>query len=919
MPSYLYAVICHAGSHAEWLPHVDKLILEMHANRTPPTCIQANIYAMARAICPDYDVVRELPSLKHIKGLRTVLALCTKYLAAIQIGNAKEWKQLHTDETSRRQTSIVNIVMGLLTKDDELRTVCLTGSLLCEDGTAESQSKAIIAEFRECGEKLDELRSFLSEMYSDDGDLPALLDLLPIGDDMHPSRMLGGTLEHDTCSTAQLTGEKLADLFLESARERGLREDELKIYQGNCWNHLRNVWLGAVEKYLDKKLQDIMKNDLALIPPHLRVTCNLGELNRQVDKECNVTCNYKKGHGDEYQDYKEEFHPGKRWLPVIRALGGTRQDGSFEAALPIYDQRQDILNFLAKELDISENILQDSLFLALGSMQVIAMLRVASILHLAVVLPTRWLAGNTHTLADCKWGEKSMGKVVDLLHDAMLKVQSDGSLLMDYDFIMNIFSPLRNELPKLDDYLNYYLEEKEGDVVGSSKKEDRVLAIDEALAEVFWPTLDSNRETTELCIELARGIATTILLELEDTSKATHNYLSAVDGKWSQKLLSAEEMEASLGVRANNDPSESGFSTMTEVLSGFGRIDLLSACGIGQTRSNGDWRRDLAPLISGRKRKEKEGATKGETGFWHGLPEKLQNGILALCKRKAAAARSKFKASLKRQRQVKREKKRAEMAKKLAKVEKNHIAVSYLHQQYNSPRCWMTRKEALDEFAKLKTKKAQYKFVKEQILIRYLGLGWTEAYHPWSKGKYVYSPLELLEHLVNTVIPLAKVKEIPAEAPVSLPRRKSHGKLGDASVDLIALDNDREKDEESLRLRAMKERDRLESNGFGDQLMEMQKPTAPIEDIRRGPWRIDICFEYTEEGESILQWCQGKVTKLVKEEKDCIVVECKWDSKFVKRGESRITKEKLKKSDWNPESHTARSWRQDLHHLVKTS
>jgi len=168
----------------------------------------------------------------------------------------------------------------------------------------------------------------------------------------------------------------------------------------------------------------------------------LGELNRQVDKECNVTCNYKKGHGDEYQDYKEEFHPGKRWLPVIRALGGNRQDGSFEGALPIYDQRQDILNFLVKELDISQSILQDSLFMSLGSMQVIAMLRVASILHLAVMMPTRWLAGNTHKLADCKWGEKSMGRVIDLLHDAMLKVQSDGSILLHYDFIMNIFSPL---------------------------------------------------------------------------------------------------------------------------------------------------------------------------------------------------------------------------------------------------------------------------------------------------------------------------------------------------------------------------------------------------------------------------------------------------------------------------------------------
>ncbi len=73
------------------------------------------------------------------------------------------------------------------------------------------------------------------------------------------------------------------------------------------------------------------------------------------------------------------------------------------------------------------------------------------------------------------------------------------------------------------------------------------------------------------------------------------------------------------------------------------------------------------------------------------------------------------------------------MVKKLAKVEKDYIAVPYLHQQYNSLRYWKTRKEALKEFSKLKTKKDQYKLVKEKILIRYLGLGWPDAHHPWSR------------------------------------------------------------------------------------------------------------------------------------------------------------------------------------------
>ena len=110
-----------------------------------------------------------------------------------------------------------------------------------------------------------------------------------------------------------------------------------------------------------------MKDDLELIPSHLRVTCKLGDLARMVDKECNLTCSYRKGHGDEFSHYKELFHPGKRWLPIVRVLGGNRQDGSFEAALPIYDQHEDIVAFLTKELENSENILQDSLFLSLLS------------------------------------------------------------------------------------------------------------------------------------------------------------------------------------------------------------------------------------------------------------------------------------------------------------------------------------------------------------------------------------------------------------------------------------------------------------------------------------------------------------------------------------------------------------------------
>jgi hypothetical protein len=70
---------------------------------------------------------------------------------------------------------------------------------------------------------------------------------------------------------------------------------------------------------------------------------------------------------------------------------------------------------------------------------------------------------------------------------------------------------------------------------------------------------------------------------------------------------------------------------------------------------------------------------------------------------------------------------------KLKSTEKDLVNMSYLHQQYFSPRCWKTVQQALDEFENLTSKKDRIECMKEQILTRYLGLGWEEAHHLWLK------------------------------------------------------------------------------------------------------------------------------------------------------------------------------------------
>jgi hypothetical protein len=230
---------------------------------------------------------------------------------------------------------------------------------------------------------------------------------------------------------------------------------ELTMKQGDCHNHLRNVWFNAIDNYLGSHLDELLRKDLDLVPRGVRVSCRLSDVSIQCEKEVGLTAN-----GDMFDSFLRCCQSDKRQLPIVRVMGGSRQDASFESALPIYDILDEMLEFIKDCLLTCENKLLRSLYLILSSMEYIAQLHVASILFLVVVVPMRWLAGKTHELAHRGWGERSMGRAIDLLHVAFSKVQEDPSLLLDYDFIMNIFEPLYGDLPELEEFLEFYREDK---------------------------------------------------------------------------------------------------------------------------------------------------------------------------------------------------------------------------------------------------------------------------------------------------------------------------------------------------------------------------------------------------------------------------------------------------------------------------
>jgi hypothetical protein len=67
-------------------------------------------------------------------------------------------------------------------------------------------------------------------------------------------------------------------------------------------------------------------------------------------------------------------------------------------------------------------------------------------------------------------------------------------------------------------------------------------------------------------------------------------------------------------------------------------------------------------------------------------------------------------------------------------------------------------------------------------------------------------------------------------------------------------------------------------------------------------------------------WCQGKIVDFLREEKDThVFVKIEWNDKYVRDGDSKVTKKQLKKTNWNPNTPIGGAWREVLYHKLMNS
>ena len=153
--------------------------------------------------------------------------------------------------------------------------------------------------------------------------------------------------------------------------------------------------------------------------------------------------------------------------------------------------------------------------------------------------------------------------------------------------------------------------------------------------------------------------------------------------------------------------------------------------------------------------------------------------------------------------------------------------------------------------------------VKEQHLIPFLGLGWLEAHHPWSRGKHTFSADELFDNLINVVIPLYDKLDPPDKPPLSMPTPPDMVELGTTS-DLAKEHMESSKEEkEKFENVIMEEIERREERGDGDVWYEKNKLIHPKATELKG-FRIEMRFQYTDDdGSQCVGWYHGTIKKVM--------------------------------------------------------
>ena len=578
--------------------------------RVPPSAINANItevltvYA-SHAVCPQ-------PCERQMRKLRGELTIAGEMIAALRVALCVRIISFGFDESTK-------FGLGLLSTNTQIEPhdapgtsvdVVMRGATLTAGGTAEHLSKEIEEKlFTHARRLLTLWRDEHERMYPGTWESSGM----PSPDNIGMHRLSeNAVLMSDTCNAARATKRLLAEMAESAGRERigaeaweqmsdEERQEKCMCHLGDCHDHMRNIIIKAMAAEATDFLQDKLDDSLAEFSSFDRMSVDCMDLIRAASKELHPNGEYAKGKGRESEATRKRDHPSDLWLPIFNAAG-TRMDGTFDGAVPLYMNRVLILEFLHPLVHgpaAKDNMLEKFLWRVLSCTEMVALTRVCTLWQTLLTEPLRWLTGKASKTLD-NWSMVDSNELLDKTYDLMVAVAADGSALLDPT--LDPFAGLAEKQPNFADH-------RRKQQLQTIKAPDGTLHLShvQTLQEARSPASAGGKESTPVTVELAQRMASAALVAMRDQKRAIADKLSSQDGANAANAANAARVrKATKGAHVMNAHVETNFGAADNCMRTYRNMTAENMSGMVQQGRNHDF--DMPLNVASDRRKRKAGA-----------------------------------------------------------------------------------------------------------------------------------------------------------------------------------------------------------------------------------------------------------------------------------------------------------------------
>ena len=641
------------------------------------------------------------------------------------------------------------------------------------------------------------------------------------------------------------------------------REKISTSFIGDCHQHLRNIIINAMAIAATDRLKEILEDDLAEFSSFERMSVDAMDLIRAIYKEMHKGGAYAKGKGREFHVWVKKFYPSLMVVPFENA-SGSRQDMAFDGAMPIFANRTVALEFLNSLVNVprANNILEKFLWRTLKSVEMTALLRVNTLFKLVITDAMRWLTGKAKKLND--WSIVSASRVLELAEEAFVAIAADGRKLLDPN--LDPFAEITRSQPR---FAAWQQERSKRVLKAADGTKYRVY--ERVLAEARSPVGKGNVQATPTTIALAEKMATAALTAMHDSRRAIADKLSSQDGE-NAPAKRAKMHKATVGAHVANDHVESIFGSYDYVGHIFRGTSVENLAGLAQQMRNRDFERPPLILPSLRKRKaDVDAAETRSGGFFYRLPDRLRASLISFARHEAPKARVAAREDLTEHDVAKLARREERVIELLNKAVEDYAYSKEIFAAWGVQGA--KDDAAVGAYLTGKPESQQLEYLRKQIEMRVIGLGWAQFATHWSSNKdakkgTVAHLRSLLKEIIVEETKQRRLKQLPTEAALPQQIKRNLGNLGTASTDAIEIEKKAIFSTEELDAKSELAMQRRVEAGIADTVECMNgvagETGAPAFNQELVGKQLEVCWRYYHKDtmEPMHIWSTGRVKRV---------------------------------------------------------